>query len=1111
MNEIVRPYAQGQESKELIRLCSREDKVRVVLSGLKASAKAVFAASVVKEIKQNHLFVIPDKERAAYFFNDLQYLLEETGKESHQKDIFFFPHSYKKNTHPGQQDSTNLLMRIEILKRLQSKSRKSIIVTYPEALLERVVQKKVLTRNSISLRVGQTIAMESIEEKFEQSGFEWVDFVYEPGQYAVRGGIIDIFSYTDDYPFRIEFFDDEIESIRAFNPVDQLSIKEYKQLTIIPNILDIKVEQDRINFFEYLPDDSVLWIEKSPSVMENIDREYAVLMENTEQKALYAEPAQLRKSILSFSIVEIDDKALLSTGGKRLTFNTRFQTSLNRNFDLLQENLAANASKGIQNYILSSNPKQLKRIDTILTDINPVVEKNFKLLPITLHEGFTDEKYRISVYTDHQIFGRYHKFYLKKQFSNKEAISLKELTGLQPGDYVTHIDHGIGRFGGLEKITVNGKEQESIRILYEEGDVLYVSIHSLHRISKYTGKEGKAPQLHRLGSKAWQKTKAKTKSRIKDIAKDLIELYAKRKASKGIQYSPDTYLQHELEASFIYEDTPDQYKATQDVKADMEREHPMDRLVCGDVGFGKTEVAIRAAFKAVADGKQVAVLVPTTILALQHAKSFAERLKDMPCEVDYINRFRSAKEQREIKQRLQEGKLDILIGTHRILGGDIKFKDLGLLIVDEEQKFGVAMKEKLKKMRVNVDTLTLTATPIPRTLQFSLMGARDLSIIHTPPPNRYPVQTELHSFGEKIIKDAVSFELNRGGQVFFVHNRVRNIEEVAGIIQKFVPEASIAIGHGQMEGKKLEKIMLDFINGRYDILVSTTIIESGLDIPNANTIIINDAQNYGLSDLHQLRGRVGRANKKAFCYLLTPPLSSLSSEAQKRLRAIEEFSDLGSGFNIAMRDLDIRGAGDILGGEQSGFISAIGYETYQQILDEAIRELKENEYKDLYQEENKKRDVVQDCQIDTDISILLPDEYISGTGERLRIYKELNAIQDEEHLTEYVSQLRDRFGKLPPQSLELLNALRLRWEGKKRGMEKIILKNERMICNFVKDPKSDFYQSPAFARILQYALAHPQQCNIREKGGRLSLLIAPVDTLAKALEILREMKPPEGE
>ncbi len=804
-------------------------------------------------------------------------------------------------------------------------------------------------------------------------------------------------------------------------------------------------------------------------------------------------------------MIELNDKALFSEGGKKFTFETHLQTPVNRNFDLLQESLSLHAERGLQNYILSSNPKQLERIDTILTDINPAIEKNFKLLPITLHEGFIDEKYQISVFTDHQIFGRYHKFFLKKQFSNKEAISLKELTGLQPGDYVTHIDHGIGRFGGLEKITVNGKEQESIRIVYDEGDLLYVSIHSLHRISKYTGKEGKAPQLHRLGSKTWQKTKAKTKSRIKDIAKDLIELYAKRKASKGVRFSPDTYLQYELEASFVYEDTPDQNKATMEVKADMEREYPMDRLVCGDVGFGKTEVAIRAAFKAVADSKQVAVLVPTTILALQHAKSFADRLKDMPCEVDYINRFRSAKEQREIKKRLEEGKIDILIGTHRILGSDIKFKDLGLVIIDEEQKFGVAMKEKLKKMKVNVDTLTLTATPIPRTLQFSLMGARDLSIINTPPPNRYPVQTELHSFGEKVIKDAVSFELIRGGQVFFVHNRVRNIEEVAGIIRKFVPDAKIAIGHGQMEGRKLEKTMMDFINGKYDILVSTTIIESGLDIPNANTIIINDAQNYGLSDLHQLRGRVGRTNKKAFCYLLTPPLASLPSEAQKRLRAIEEFSDLGSGFNIAMRDLDIRGAGDILGGEQSGFISAIGYETYQQILDEAIRELKENEYKELYREEEKNREFVRDCQIDTDISILLPDDYISDIGERLRIYKELNAIEDEEHLSQYVSQLRDRFGQLPPQTLELLDALRLRWEGKKQAMEKIMLKNERMICHFVKNRESDFYQSADFSRILQYALAHPQQCKIQEKGERLSLQIAPVDTVADALKILRAM------
>ena len=1105
MNEIVSKYAAGQKSQRFLKYFSQGGNLRVLLKGLKASAKAVFAASVIKEIQRHHLFVISDKERAAYFFNDLQYLFDEVEKENTKQEIFFFPHSYKKNTHPEHQDSTNLLMRIEVLKRLQSKTRKSIIVTYPAALLEKVVQRRVLTKNSISLRVGENASIDEIEERLEKSGFEWVEFVYEPGQYAVRGGIVDVFSYTDDYPFRMEFFDDEIESIRAFNPVDQLSIKAYQQLTIVPNVLDKSVLSERISFFEYLPEESIIWFEKSAYVIERMESEYQILLENTEEKKLFTPPEKLRKEILDFSIVEMDEKAFFSSQAEILEFQTAFQTSINRNFELLQESLAIHKTKGLQNYVLSSNPQQLQRIKNILTDINPTVEDPFQLMNIALHEGFTDEEHQMAVYVDHQLFGRYHKFHLKKQFSNKEAISLKELTGLKPGDFVTHIDYGIGRFGGLEKITVNGKEQESIRLIYNEGDLLYVSIHSLHRISKYTGKEGKAPPLHRLGSKAWQKTKAKTKSRIKDIAKDLIALYAKRKASKGMQFSPDTYLQHELEASFIYEDTPDQNKATLDVKMDMEKEHPMDRLVCGDVGFGKTEVAIRAAFKAVNDSKQVAVLVPTTILALQHAKSFGERLKDMPCRVDYINRFRTGREQTQIKKDLKDGKIDILIGTHRILGSDIEFKDLGLVIIDEEQKFGVAMKEKLKKIKVNVDTLTLTATPIPRTLQFSLMGARDLSIINTPPPNRYPIQTELHSFGEKLIKEAISFELNRGGQVFFVHNRVHNIGEVAGIIQKFVPEATIGIGHGQMDGKKLERVMLDFINGRFDILVSTTIIESGLDIPNANTIIINDAQNYGLSDLHQLRGRVGRSNKKAFCYLLTPPMSSLSSESQKRLRAVEEFSDLGSGFNIAMRDLDIRGAGDVLGGEQSGFISDIGYETYQKILDEAIAELKENEYQELYEEENRKKEFVRDCQIDTDMSILLPDDYISDIGERLRIYKELDDLKSEESLTHYISQLKDRFGSLPSQTLELIDALRLRWIAKKLGIEKIILKQNRMICYFVKNQESSFYQSEDFIKIMQYVQLHPDNCTIQEKTGKLSLQFYKINTVRRALRTLAEI------
>ena len=1100
---LLNHYKKGEKYSTL--LASLEAGRDILLEGLKGSAKAVFASTIIEKFENQHLFVISTQEEAAYFFNDLQYLLGEMGLEGQKQSVLFFPTSYKNNQHPDSQDSTNLLMRIEALKFLQKKSKKSILVTYPEALVEKVVSTKVLVKNRISLKVGELYSMDQIEDRLIASSFERVEFVYEPGQFAVRGGIVDIFSYTDDYPFRIEFFDDEIESIRAFNPVDQLSIKTYKQLTIVPNILDIHKNTNRISFLEYISEDTTLWLAKAKLIEGRLKEEELVIKENTTAPGIYLTKEEIVQQLKAFRTVEFGSKAYYSEGGEHLIFNTKIQIPIQRRFEVLQKLLQENERQEISNYILTPLPRQRERIKNILTDINPSVQTPFEMLPLSLHEGFIDEEHHCSVFVDHQLFGRYHKFLLKKQFSNKEALSLKELSGLKPGDYVTHIDYGIGKFGGLEKVISNGKEQESIRLIYNEGDMLYVSIHSLHRISKYSGKDGKPPKVHRLGSKAWQATKAKTKKKIKDIAKDLIDLYARRKASNGMTFSPDTYLQTELEASFIYEDTPDQYSATLSVKEDMEKPFPMDRLVCGDVGFGKTEVAIRAAFKAVADNKQVAILVPTTILALQHGKSFAERLKDMPCRVDYINRFRTAKEQTQIKKDLKAGKIDILIGTHRILSQDIVFKDLGLIVIDEEQKFGVAMKEKLKKMKVNVDTLTLTATPIPRTLQFSLMGARDLSIINTPPPNRYPIQTELKSFGEETIKEAIRYELNRGGQVFFVHNRVQNIGEVAGIIKKFVPEAEIGIGHGQMEGRKLEKLMMDFINGKFDVLVATTIIESGLDIPNANTILINDAQNYGLSGLHQLRGRVGRSNKKAFCYLLTPPLATLPSEAQKRLQAVEEFSDLGSGFNIAMRDLDIRGAGDVLGAEQSGFITDIGYETYQKILDEAISELKETEYKELYAEELKKKDYVKDCQIDTDMSILIPDEYIGDIGERLRIYKELDALKSEEALESYILQMKDRFGKIPPQTVELFNTLRIRWIAQKLGIEKIILKKELMICYFVKNRESDFYKSELFMKILIYLQQHSERAKIQEKNEKLSLYLYAVKDTRTVLGFFSSM------
>ncbi|MBI9035487.1 MAG: transcription-repair coupling factor, partial [Bacteroidales bacterium] len=823
---------------------------------------------------------------------------------------------------------------------------------------------------------------------------------------------------------------------------------------------------------------------------------------------LFTQTSELNRLIPNYTVVEFGKRNYLNTD-LQIDFHIQPQPSFNKNFEILIQNLDKNQENGISNVICSEHNKQLERIDTIFDDLSHSLDRShpisFDVLLLGLHEGFVDEDMNLALYTDHQIFERYHKFHLREQFKSKEKITLKELYDLQPGDYVTHIDHGIGRFDGMQRVDNNGKVQEAIRLVYANEDILYVSIHSLHRISKYTGKEGTPPKVHKLGGAAWAKTKAKTKSRIKDIAKDLIKLYAERKAARGYSFGKDTYLQTELEASFIYEDTPDQLTSTQAIKTDMESESPMDRLICGDVGFGKTEVAIRAAFKAVADSKQVAVLVPTTILALQHSKTFSARLKDFPCTIDYINRFKTAKQIKETLKRVKDGQVDILIGTHRLISKDVEFKELGLFIIDEEQKFGVSAKEKLKLMKANVDTLTLTATPIPRTLQFSLMGARDLSVINTPPPNRYPVETHLQSFSPEVIRDSIVYEINRGGQIYFVHNRVQNIMDVAGMIQKFVPDAKIAVAHGQMDGKKLESIMLDFIEHRYDVLLATTIIESGLDIPNANTMIINDAQNYGLSELHQLRGRVGRANKKAFCYLLSPPLSTLTADARRRLKAIEEFSALGSGFNISMRDLDIRGAGNILGGEQSGFISDIGFEMYNKILDEAILELKDTEFKDLYPQEVQ-RDFVTDCVIETDLEILLSDSYVPNISERLSLYKELDNIEKQDELLMFEQRLIDRFGPLPEAASDLLNTIRLRWLAKKTGFEKLVLKGERLIGFFVSNQESLYYQSGIFGNILQYLQANPLGCRMKEGKDKLSIAFLDVKTVEGALNVLNQLQ-----
>ncbi len=1117
IGEIINAHFNNEKTEQFINHLETIECYRAQLHGLSGSSRSLTLSAVAQKFSGDHIIIMPDKESAAYFLNDLESIFYEKGANFHKKKILFYPTSYKRNYDIIHQDSTHVLLRTEVLKRLGSGSRKSIIVTYPEALAEKVVRKAYLTRNTIKLKRKEAASIDVIADLLYDNDFDRVDFVYEPGQFSIRGGIIDVFSFTNDYPYRIEFFGDEVESIRSFNPVDQLSVDSLDHITIVPNIQDRKIVEKRESFLSYIPEKTILWVDDMKFTIDRIGFESdkaAEVMREWESEFGHLTPdeffitgQQFEDDTGNFSMIEFGNR-FYNKGATVFNFNISPQPAFNKNFDLLISDLTKNSTEGYRNLIFSENPSQIKRLYAIFDDIKAgrgaSQRFEFETADISLHEGFIDHDRKIACYTDHQIFERYHKFQLKEKFSSKHALTLKELYDLQPGDYVTHIDHGIGRFDGLEKVQNEGREQEAIRLIYKDGDLLYISIHSLHRISKFVGKEGTPPALNRLGSDVWNKLKEKTKKKVKDIAKELIKLYAERKTSAGHAFPPDNYLQHELEASFIYEDTPDQLKSTNDVKKDMEAPHPMDRLVCGDVGFGKTEVAIRAAFKAVADSKQVAVLVPTTILALQHYRTFGERLSDFPCKVEYINRFKSQKEQTKIKADLKEGKIDILIGTHRLIGKDIEFKDLGLLVIDEEQKFGVGAKEKLKKLKVNVDTLTLTATPIPRTLQFSMMGARDLSVINTPPANRYPILTELHPFGEDVIRDSINYEVDRGGQVFFVNNRVQNILEVAGMIQRFCPGVSVAIGHGQMDGHQLEKVMFEFIEGKYDVLVATTIIESGLDIPNVNTIIINDAQNFGLSELHQLRGRVGRSNKKAFCYLLTPPLTLLTDEARKRLKAIEEFSELGSGFNIAMRDLDIRGAGDILGAEQSGFISEIGFEMYHKILDEAILELKENEFKDLYKEELQK-DFVRDCQIETDMSLLITDDYVISITERLALYKELDNINEEVELQRFRLRLIDRFGQVPPQTEELINAIRLRGLGKEIGFEKLILKNEKMTGYFVSNQESPYYQSKKFGKVLNFVQSNPARCRMKESRDKLSLTFDRIKTIADSIKIVKEL------
>jgi transcription-repair coupling factor (superfamily II helicase) len=1088
----------------------------IQMKGIVGSSKAFISAAIFSDVPGVHVHILADKEQAAYFYNDLEQILKDKDIETTRKQVLFFPSSFKKTIDSGQKDNLGLLSRTEILNRLHSRAKKFIIVTYPEAISEKVVNKKFLEKNTLKLKSDEAISMEFVLDLLIEYEFERADFVIEPGQFSLRGGLIDVYSFSGDHPYRIEFESDKVASIRTFDPTNQLSIEKKEEISIIP---DIRINRDKQikydSLFSFLPEHTLIWSEDI--------RYTADILDKNEDTDLFLTGQGFLDEIVRYRLLEYGKNYFFPNSGT-VYYNMSPQPSFNKNFDLLFADLQQNIVKGLKNILLTDNPKQEERLKSILNDIQTKNQDDGKgFLPddsrntsqvthydlqttidFPLHEGFIDRNLKIACYTDHQIFERYHRFHLRDGYVSKEALTLKELYNLRPGDFVTHIDHGIGRFDGLEKIINDGKEQETIRLVYKNNDILYVSIHSLHRISKYVGKEGTAPVLNRLGSNAWNKLKNKAKSRVKDIARELIRLYAERRAAKGIPCSPDTYLQTELEASFIYEDTPDQLKATVDVKKDLEAEFPMDRLICGDVGFGKTEIAIRAAFKVVAESRQVAMLVPTTILALQHYKTFSERLHDFPGEVEFINRFKSTREQNQILKELEAGKIDIIIGTHRLLSKDIKFKNLGLLIIDEEQKFGVSAKEKIKHFKVNVDSLTLTATPIPRTLQFSLMGARDLSVINTPPPNRYPVQTEIHTFREDVIREAINYELSRGGQVFFVNTRVQNITDVAGMVQRIVPGAKVAVAHGQMESKKLEQVMVDFIEGDYDVLVATTIIESGLDISNVNTIIVNDAHHYGLSDLHQLRGRVGRSNKKAFCYLLAPPMSSLTEEARKRLRTIEEFSDLGSGFNIAMRDLDIRGAGNILGGEQSGFISEIGFDVYQKILDEAITEIKEQDFKEVFREELP-MEFVKECQIETDLEIMIPDDYITNVTERLSLYKELDSLGSEYELMNFKGKLEDRFGPVPKQALELLDTIRLRRLAKKIGFEKLILRNDHLICYFISNEDSAYFQSPQFSAILEYMKANASNCRMKEDKNKLMLIFRETPRIKNALQALEQI------
>ena len=1108
LEALVSRYKEDTRTKKINEFLQKDTPSRIRLEGLVGAQESFVLSATYLLSPRVYIYIAIDKEEAAYLQNTLEAIHDAS-------DVMFFPDSFKRPMQFEEMNNSNILQRTEVVNKLRIKSSKPrIVVSYPEALFEKVVNPAILEANKIIITKDEKLDVDTMIEILVDYGFIRTDFVYEPGQFSIRGGIIDIFSYGNEWPYRIELFDDEVESIRTFNPINQLSIQNIATVSIIPNI-NVKFKQNqKVPLFDVLNANSVVWVKDFDVLLDKLQicfdkcEEFAKVLktrEDSELKQAFEERAFIYPNETMAAISDhhmiLERRGTISIDPDLvMNYETSNQSSFNKNFSLLIEDMKHKEKQGFTNYLFTDSGRQIERFYKIFEDLD--AQLDFHPVNKAIHAGFVDRQLNIACYTDHQIFERFHKYKLKKGFTKEQAMSLKMLRELQPGDFVTHIDHGVGRYSGLEKIEINGHKQESLRLFYQNNDVLYVSINSLHKISKFKGKDGTPPKLSKIGGDAWKKLKSTTKRKVKDMAKELIKLYAKRKASKGHAFPPDGYLQNELEASFIYQDTPDQEKATIETKQDMMQEHPMDRLICGDVGFGKTEIAIRAAFKCVSDGKQVAILVPTTILALQHYKTFSERLKEFGVTLDYVNRFRTAKEKTQIYKDVESGRVEILIGTHAILNKKIKFKDLGLLVIDEEQKFGVAAKEKLRGMKVNVDTLTLTATPIPRTLQFSLMAARDLSIIRTPPPNRQSIHTERRIFNDELIKDSIYYEVNRGGQVFFVHNRVKSLPEIAGMIQKLCPDIEVGMAHGQLEAKQLEKKLIDFIDYKYDVLVCTNIIETGLDIANANTIIINNAQNFGMSDLHQLRGRVGRSNRKAFCYLFTPPISVLTSEARKRIRTLEENSELGSGFQIAMKDLDIRGAGNLLGGEQSGFISDIGFETYQKILEEAVHELKETEFKDLFKEDlDKKRQYVRDVEIDTDIEMLIPDAYIPVIQERLLLYTELDTISDEAGLSSFKMKLKDRFGTIPKQVDELVDALRLRWICKELGFERLSYKNNKLRCFFMANAQSSYFESELFQKLLKFVSTDGQKMGLTLKQSKNFLIV-----IKERCKNLREVK-----